>query len=556
MKLREMKMAGKKFEVLVIGGGPVGLALSLDLGMRGVSTLLVERRNGTITVPKMGYVNARTMEFCRRWDIAAAIKRHGWPAHLPRNVAWLTSLTGKKIAGFEYPSYDEMGVLEHTPEGGRRCSQLDFDPILLERLRQERNVEIRHLTRVEDVEDTGDTVRATLQDTETNATEIVEARFAVACDGSESGIRKSLGIAMSGGGPERHCTNVIFRSENLWRYLRHGPAVTTTLIGPEGKWATMFNVDGDRLWRLSIMKGDPANPLGSDEVGALIRRAVGADVPFEIQSIMPWETRSRLAEQFRRGRIFLAGDAAHIMPPNGGLGMNSGVGDAMDLSWKLAAVLRGWGGEGLLDSYEAERQTVLDSNIREAVENNKRQMGLPHAPEVLVDGPAGDAMRQRMREVLETGGYKAVYEQEATVLGYRYANSPLVAGTQADVAGPAAETRPAPRGYVQSAVPGGRAPHVWLRDGSSTLDYFWDGFSIVKTRTSAAGNPQGLLARAQNARVPMQFLDFSAEPRVGETYGADFVLVRPDGHIVWMGNHLPHNQQADDLLQKITGHRL
>jgi 2-polyprenyl-6-methoxyphenol hydroxylase-like FAD-dependent oxidoreductase len=531
----------KTVEVLVVGGGPVGLALALDLGMRGVSTLLVERRDGTVSVPKMGYLNPRTMEFCRRWGVAAEIKRHGWPAHLSRNVLWLTSLTGKKIAGFDYPSYDELGVLDYTPEGGRRCSQLYFDPILLNRLRQEPSVDIRLLTKLESLEDTGTAIRATLRNTQTGATEIVTAQYAAACDGSESTIRSSLGVPMHGAPQERHCTNVIFRTENLWRYLRHGAAVFNWLIGPEGRWASLFNVDGDKLWRLSLMKGDPDHPLTQEEVSALIRRAVNADIAFEIQSIMPWTTRSLLAEHFRIGRIFLAGDAAHIMPPTGGLGMNSGVGDAMDLSWKLTAALRGWGGENLLDSYVAERKPILAANIREAVENSAKLLALPKYKEIAEDSAAGEIARQNIREIIESGSYRAEYEQEATVLGYRYANSPIVVESARQNEPDASEYSQRPDSeYLQPCQLGGRAPHVWLRDGSSTLDHFWNEFTLVKTQASS-DDPQALLSHAAQQNVPMKYLDFSEQKDVSEACQTTFLLVRPDGHIAWMDKTLPAN---------------
>lgn len=525
--------------------------MALELGMRGVSVMLIERRDGGVTVPKMGYVNPRTMEFCRRWGISEAVKSHGWPTYLPRNIVWLTSLTGKKIAEIKYPSVDDMGVLSYSPERGQRCSQLFFDPILLRRLRREAGVQIRHSCEMMAFAQDEHSVTCQVKDLEQGTTFEVDSAWLVACDGSASGIREASGIGMTGSPKVRHCTNVIFRSPNLWRYMKHGVAAFNWLVGPEGQWGNVISIDGDTIWRLSLTVGRPDLPLSQEEVAAYITRATHPDVGFEISSMMPWTRQDRLADRFRHGRIFLAGDSAHLLPPTGGLGMNSGMGDAVDLSWKLSAVLKGWAPEKLLETYDIERRQVLERNTAEAVQNNNVLMALPVGPEIADASPAGDALRLRLRTLIEgTPEYRTEYEQEGTVLGFFYDRSPLLIRQNSDP--PLLPNRHG-SDFVQVARVGGRAPHVWLDDNSSTLDRFGAGFSLVQCARNPADG-QAFAVRAEGRNVPIALVDFSDHPAVREAYRCVFALIRPDGHIAWMGDVLPEtDQEIDFILDTVSG---
>jgi 2-polyprenyl-6-methoxyphenol hydroxylase-like FAD-dependent oxidoreductase len=526
--------------VLIVGGGPVGLALAVDLGLRGVRTMLIDQRDGTITVPKMNMVNARSMEFCRRWGIADKVKEIGWPETFRNNVIFVTSLTGHLLARFDYPSYAGRGELPYTPEGSRRCSQLWFDPILRDRAGAQDNVTLRYGTRLEAFVQDEAGVSATVTDLATGRTGIVDADYIVGCDGAESLVREIGGIAMRGSPLLSSSVNVFFVSCELPRIHDKGDAWASWLVGPDGQWGLIVAVDGRELWRFGISAVEPDATIGAADAAALIRRAAGRDFDFEIKAILPWTRRQLVADRYRDGRAFLAGDAAHLMSPTGGLGMNTGIGDAVDLSWKLAAVAQGWGGAALLDSYDRERRPVAQHNVDEATRNFRKLRALPGGPEIEDDTPAGTALRARIRDTILTGGYDEEYVQEGTVLGYRYDDSPIVEpdGTAAVEHGPQI--------YVQSARPGGRAPHGWFAPGRSTLDLFGSGFVLLRF----GGEGERLIAAARSRGVPLAVKDI-ADPALARLYERRLVLVRPDGHVAWRADREPDDAGA--LLDRLRG---
>jgi 2-polyprenyl-6-methoxyphenol hydroxylase-like FAD-dependent oxidoreductase len=530
--------------VLIVGGGPIGLALAVDLGLRGVRTLLIDQRDGAISVPKMNMVNARSMEFCRRWGIADKVKAIGWPEDFRNNVIFVTSLTGHLLARFEYPSYAERGELPYTPEGSRRCSQLWFDPLLRERAAAQDNVTMRYRVRLDGFVQDEAGVRASLTDLATGRSETIEADYIVGCDGADSLVRETLGIGMAGSPLLSSSINVFFVSRELPKIHDKGDAWGSWLVGPEGQWGLIVAVDGRELWRLGLSSVEPDATLSTADAAALIRRAAGRDFDFQVKAILPWTRRQLVADRYRVGRAFLAGDAAHLMSPTGGLGMNTGIGDAVDLSWKLAAALQGWGGPALLDSYDRERRPVAAHNVGEATSNFRKLRALPGGPEIADDTTAGAALRARIRDTILTGGYDEEYVQEGTVLGYRYEDSPIVVpdGTPPVEHGP--------QRYVQSARPGGRAPHGWVEPGRSTLDLFGAGFVLLRFGGARAGDR--LIAAARSRGVPLAVNDI-ADPALARLYARRLVLVRPDGHVAWRADREPDDAGA--LLDRVRGVR-
>jgi 2-polyprenyl-6-methoxyphenol hydroxylase-like FAD-dependent oxidoreductase len=529
--------------VLIVGGGPVGLALSLDLGLRGVRTVLVDQRDGSITVPKMNMVNARSMEFCRRWGIAQQVKDIGWPEDFRNNVIFVTSMTGHLIARFDYPSYAERGELPYTPEGSRRCSQLWFDPLMRDRAAAQRNVTLRYRTRLEGFSHAGAGVVATVTDIASGGREVIEADYIVGCDGAESMVRETAGIGMTGSPVLSTSVNIFFVSRELPTLHDKGDAWANWLVGPDGQWGLIVAVDGREMWRLGLSQVEAGETVGAADAAALIRRAVGRDFTFEIKAILPWTRRQLVAERYRAGRAFLAGDSAHLMSPTGGLGMNTGIGDAVDLSWKLAAMVQGWGGAALLDSYESERRPIATRNVDQATRNFRKLRALPGGPEIDRDTPEGAALRARIRDTIRTGGYEEEYEQEGIVLGYRYDDSPIVVpdGT------PAPE--PQHHEYGQSARPGGRAPHGWLAPGRSTLDLFGEGFVLLRFG-GAEADVTALVDAARARGMPLAVTDI-ADPALTRLYERRLVLVRPDGHVAWRADRLPDDAAA--LLDRVRG---
>jgi hypothetical protein len=268
-----------------------------------------------------------------------------------------------------------------------------------------------------------------------------------------------------------------------------------------------------------------------------VRAAVGRDFAFEILSVGNWVRRNLVAERYRDGRVFLAGDAAHVMPPNGGLGMNTGIGDAVDLGWKLAAVLEGWGGEALLASYDTERRLAGRRACQEAMKNFERITPRRHFPHIHDDSAEGRKTREELGAKLSVSMRNAWDNPLNTHLGYRYEDSPICI---ADGAPP-----PEPedsRIYVQSSHPGGRAPHAWLADGRSTLDLFGDGFTLLVFGQPKAGKPEA------PAAVKTVSID---DPAIATLYERRYVLVRPDGHVAWRGDRL--SADFPSVLDRVRG---
>ncbi len=277
---------------------------------------------------------------------------------------------------------------------------------------------------------------------------------------------------MSGNPVLTYTTNVIFRCPHLLALHDKGKAYRHIFIGPEGTWATIVAINGRDEWRFSLIGGAEQREYTTEEIEAAIRRAVGCDFEFEILSVLPWVRRELVAERYRDGRGFIAGDAAHVMSPTGGFGMNTGIGDAVDLSWKLAAMLEGWGGDGLLDSYGAERRPVGARNVAEASGNLRRMLSVgPHADLLDVDAAR---RRRRAQQSRATNSPKP-----CATNGSRSASISAIATRARRSAGRTARRRrPTIRTtYVPTARPGHRAPHALLADGRSTLDLFGRGFT-------------------------------------------------------------------------------
>jgi 2-polyprenyl-6-methoxyphenol hydroxylase-like FAD-dependent oxidoreductase len=518
--------------VLVIGGGPVGLALAGDLGWRGIACTLVEQSDGSIYQPRMDLVGVRTMEFCRRWGLVPAVEGSPYPRDYAQDNIYLTSLTGYELGRERFPGIGQAPPPKESPQRRERCPQNMFDPILRAFAASQNNVALRYRTQFVAFTQDADRVRAVVENADTGAREEILARTIVGCDGARSFVRETLGIAMQGNPVLTHTTNVIFRCPHLLSLHDKGKAYRHIFIGPEGTWATIVAINGRDEWRFSIIGGSEQRDYTTDDIKAAIRRAVGRDFEFEILSVLPWVRRELVAERYRGGRGFIAGDAAHVMSPTGGFGMNTGIQDVVDLSWKLAATIEGWGGDGLLDSYGIERQPIGTRNVTEASGNLRRMLSVPPHPDLLDDTAQGAATRAKVgREFSET--MRREWFTLGAHLGYRYENSPICwpDGTAAPPDDP--------RAYVPTARPGHRAPHAFLADGRSTLDLFGRGFALLGFGTEAA-EAAPVLEAARHRHLPLTFTAI-AEPHIAALYERRFVLVRPDGHVAWRGDRMPED---------------
>ena len=523
--------------VLIAGGGPIGLALAADLGRRGIRTLLVEERDNKLNPAKMLEVSVRTMEFCRSLGIADRVRNWGFPPDLPLDSVFVTDLQGYELGRVRTASLGARQDSEFSPERSRPCPQTWFDPILQDCARSFPQVTIRHRVRLESFMQDPGGVTATLRDRDSGRAETVRAQYLVGCDGFDSTVRDLLGIAIRGEPHLDWSMTIYLRIPAL--PSRHSAAFRYVFVGPEGTWSFLTLVDGKDLWRLQIVGIDEAK-LNSVDIPALVRRCMGCEAPFTVEHKDLWVRKRTVADRFMDGRVFLAGDSAHAHPPNGGLGMNTGIQDAFDLGWKLAAVLDGWGGEGLLDSYDTERRPASARAAEVSLQNYRRLVSAAQRAEIYSPTPAGEAARRAIGAGLVEENEKS-WHPVGVHLGYIYHPSPIVVpdGT----AMPTDDTV----GYAPTAFPGARAPHVWLAPGRSTLDLFGEGFVLL----TFADAPTVAIERAAASRGVPLTIERIDNAEAATLYGRALVLVRPDGHVAWRGDAVPPDALA--LIDTVRG---
>lgn len=535
-------MEPQRTRVLIVGGGPVGLALSIELGWRGIDNILVDRRDGSIPLPKMNGVNARTMEHCRRWGLAEAVRGAGWPGDYPVRMTYCTSVRGHEFFRFDRGTTATRPPSATTPEHFQRCPQTFFDPLLREHARTLPTNTLRYLTRLEGFTQDAHGVRAELvevADGGAGRRSAVECDYMVGCDGAASTVRQTLGIPADGHDLLSQEVNIYFESTEVFAGCEERRAAMIWLIGPQGMWGSLAAIDGRRTWRLWVSRVPTGtnfdDPAAFDAAG-LVRAALGADVPFRIFGVLPWARQKRVARRYREGRVFLAGDAVHNLTPTGGFGMNTGIADAVDLGWKLAAVFAGWGGAALLDSYEFERRPVAMRTVDESTHTYGLLEQLPAFPELDAPGAAGEAARAHLRELFAKGQYDREYRNEGIVLGYRYEPSTICIPDGSEA--PPARVMT----WMPDARPGSRAPHVPLADGRSTLDLFGRGFVLLRLGGDAP-DARAFVAAARQRDTPLTVATRD-EPAVRAAYAAPLVLVRPDGHVAWRGLAMPDDPFA------------
>jgi 2-polyprenyl-6-methoxyphenol hydroxylase-like FAD-dependent oxidoreductase len=524
--------------ILIVGAGPVGLALAGDLGWRGVACTLIEKTDGTIEHPRMDIVGPRTMEFCRRWGIADWVRDAPYPGDHPQDCIYVTALDGYELGREPFPGRTHEKCPPQSPQKRERVPQDMFDPILQRFVRSFPQVNLRYSTELIGFEETADAVIATVRDILTGATRTISAGYLVGTDGGTSLVRERLGITMSGNPALTYTTNVMLRIPDFASLHRFKPGYRFIFVGSEGTWLTIVAINGRDRYRMSIVGSADKVSHSEDDIHAALKRAAGRDFDYEILSVMRWVRRELVADRFATERVFIAGDAAHMMSPTGGFGMNTGIQDAVDLGWKLDANIRGWGGGELLRSYEIERRPVAVRNVGEASSNLGRMLStrqrLP-PPDIFQPGAEGDTARKDYGD-----WFAATMRHEWYTLGfhfgYRYEGSPVIwpDGTPE----PPLETST----YTQTARPGHRAPHAYLPDGRSTLDLFGRGFTLLRLGTDA---PDGARLRAAAAatEMPLEVVDLDLS-EVAALYQRRLVLVRPDGHVAWRADAEPDDARA------------
>ena len=513
-------------QVLIVGAGPVGLTLALDLGRRGVRCTLIERKDAPQRLPKMERCNARSMEIFRRMGLAERFRAAGLPADVPMDVFIVTSLVDPPLLRLPYPSVAEAkqqiaacndGTLPLEPY--QLISQYTVEPLLKSVIDADPNVTVRYGCEFVSFAQDAQGVTAEIKN-ESGTTEHIGAQYLAGCDGGASGVRKQLGIALQGEGNILQLRQALYRCDELFERIPIGKGRHYHVVDTQA--TQLILQDDTRHFTLhSVVEKD-------EDMAAMFEKAIAMPLPYEMQWVGEWRQNLLLADRFAAGRVFLAGDAVHLMIPTGGLGMNSGVGDAVDLGWKLAATLQGWGGPGLLQSYETERRPVGRNNVAASrfASTGRRKWRSQIKAGIDYNAPANTAERARLVALADVEQRKS-NEMIGAELGYFYV-SPLIASEPGD---------PPPYDFIEykpSTSPGVRLPHVWLEGGDAMQDRIGDGYTLL--RIGGARHDASALQKAFAAiGAPFQVLDVP-DPAARDIYARDLILLRPDMHVVWRGN--------------------
>ena len=501
--------------------------------MRDIDCIIVEKRDGKLHVPKMSAVSTRNMELCRRWGIAEDVRHAVWPKGSRLDFIYVENLSGRELARYKNPVYGERDPKAITAETSCHCPQIFFDPILAARVRKQESVRFAYQTELAGFAQDGDGVKAELVDANNGAKRIVRADYLVGCDGASGLVREALDLKLEGRGVVANSINIFFRSSELANLHDKGWARIYRLIDEDGCWSELIPIDGKELWRLSIF--DDQRSL--DHPRDFIERIFGGPFPFEIINVSAWERRDFVAADYRRGRVLIAGDAAHQCSPTGGLGMATGIEDAVNLGWKLAAMLQGWGGSRLLDSYAFERRPVAKRNVDLSTRSYLAVESIPawkHGADIASYKGELDSWRDNL------GRYTV---PDHVKMQYTYEDSPISCpdGTPRD--------DPEPPVFVHSARPGSRAPHAWLDDGRSIYDLFDEGFTLLRIGENAPDG-RALVEAGKRAGLPLKSAAVY-EAVVLERYKQPLVLVRPDGHVAWRGASGPVDPDA--VINRLRG---
>jgi 2-polyprenyl-6-methoxyphenol hydroxylase-like FAD-dependent oxidoreductase len=544
----------KEFEsnVLIVGAGPVGLTLAIDLAWRGIDVTVVETRaRAEPPEPKCNHVAARTMEIFRRLGVAAKVRNAGLPADYPHDISYRTTFTGQELTRIRIPCRRDRFTMTDgpdcnwpTPEPPHRINQIFLEPILFEHAAAQPRIKIINRTSVEEVV-VGDTsARAALRDLDTGAISRISCRFLIGCDGARSVVRKAIGAKLSGDEVVQRVQSTYIRAPDLITLQQHERAWGTGSINPR-RAGMVYAIDGVKRWLVhNYMKPDEGGFDSVDRDGCIRTiLGVGDDFRYDVISKEDWVGRRLIADKFRDRCGFIAGDAAHIWVPYAGYGMNAGIADAMNLSWLLAAHLNGWAPSSILDAYEAERGPITSQVSRFAMSHAEAEIRRRGAvPGDIEDaGPAGERARRDVGRL----AYEINVQQYACAglnFGTYYDRSPIIAYDGAEHPSYTMDS------YTPSTVPGCRTPHFWRDDGGSIYDAMGPEFTLLRFDSSI--NTAPLEAAALRRALPLTVLDVEASAARG-LYGHRLVLSRPDQHVAWRDDALPPDPLA--LIDRVRG---
>lgn len=539
-------------DVLIVGAGPVGLTLAIDLAQRGVRVTIAElRRAGEPPSPKCNHVAARTMEIFRRLGIVDRVRNAGLPADYPNDISYRTTFTGLELTRIRIPCRRDR-YADHsgpdgnwpTPEPPHRINQTFLEPILFDAAASTNGITILDRTRIDGVSQSAAMVLAQGWALDSDTAIEIRARFMVGCDGGSSNVRRWIGAKLEGDAVLQRVQSTYIEAPDLIHRQQSERAWATFSLNPR-RSGNVYAIDGRSRWLVHhYLKPTDGDFDEVDRDGAIRQiLGVGPEFRYDVISKEDWFGRRLIADRFRDRRIFICGDAAHIWVPYAGFGMNAGIADATNLAWMLAAHIGGWAPYQILDAHEAERWPITDQVSRFAMNHAhamaRQRGGVP--PEIEDDTPAGAAART----ALGKQAYDLNVQQYCAAglnFGYYYDRSPIIAYDGEEAPSYTMST------FTASTVPGCRAPHVWLADGTSLYDRCGSGFAVVRQDRAATVDP--LLTAAARRGVSVSLIDVD-RAELQPAYRHALVVIRPDQHVAWRGDALPPDPV--DLIDKLTG---
>ena len=532
--------------VIVVGAGPVGLALAINLGRAGIKTILLERNPEPQFLPKMERCNARSMEMFRRIGLSKKIRDAGLRADCPMDVFIVEDLTKPALLEEKHPSIQtfqgkikECKDLSMPLEPYQLISQYTLEPLLKAEAEALQSVEVLFGHEFMEFSQSDDGVSVRFKDSD-GQSKTLTAAYLVGCDGGSSPIRKQLGIKLRGEGGILELQQALFYCEELFERLPHGsgPGQGRHYHRADAEHTFLIMQDSTKHWSLHATVPD------AEAMKRKFEEIVGFPVNYELLSCAPWRQNLLLADRYREGRVFLAGDSVHLVIPTGGLGMNTGVGDAFDLAWKLIGTLKGWGGPELLDSYEIERRQVGDRNVGASrYANVGRQKWRSIATDEIFSGTeAGESMKRKLIQVADSEQRKG-NRMIGAELGYRYVDSPCIDNVPGGPEHRVGE-------YNPNVWPGSRLPHCWLDDGSALQDQLPETYILLSLGNKSLDTSK-LRQSYEKIGAPVAEVRIESD-RLRDLYGFDLLVLRPDMHVAWRGNDAPSNPQ--EIASISTGH--
>ncbi len=540
-----------ELDVLIVGAGPVGLTLAIDLAWRGIDVTIVETRaRAAPPEPKCNHVAARTMEIFRRLGLAEAVRNAGLPADYAHDISYRTSFTGQELTRIAIPCRRDRFTMTDgpdcnwpTPEPPHRINQIYLEPILFEHAAAQPRIRIINRTSVEDVMVEDDSASVSLRDLDSGTIQRVKCRYLIGCDGARSVVRKAIGAELSGDAIIQRVQSTYIRAPGLIDRQQHASAWGTGAINPR-RSGMVYAIDGHERWLVHNYMKPGETEFEAVDRDACLRTilGVGADFQYEVISKEDWYGRRLIANKFRDRCAFIAGDASHIWVPYAGFGMNAGIADAMNLSWLLAAHLNGWAPASILNAYEAERWPITSQVSRFAMSHAEAEIRRRGAvPEAIEDaGPEGELVRAEVGRL----AYEINVQQYACAglnFGTYYDRSPIIAYDGAEQPAYTMDS------YTPSTVPGCRTPHLWCEEGVSLYDAMGPEFTLLKF--DSAADVAALERAARQRGVPLKVLEI--KPTAAVYDGSRLVLSRPDQHVAWRGDRLPPDPLA--LIDHVRG---